>query len=167
VKRDGTGAWLMPSQMFRHLHDDDLARIVAWVRTLPASEGVTDRTQVHLVGRFIVVMGQFKSAARQIEELRAAGPGVDTSGRGAYLVMNLCSECHGQDLKGEPTAKAPSLIVAKSYSAEAFARLMNSGVGLGDRTFELMTPTSKARFAHLSAGEVDAIHAFLQSRPAD
>jgi cytochrome c553 len=167
VKRDGTGAWLMPSQMYRNLHDDDLARIVAWVRTVPASSGITEHTQIRLMGRFIVVMGKFKSAAQQIEDLSAAGPGVDMAGRGAYLVMNLCSECHGQDLKGEPAAKAPSLAVAKGYSAESFARLMNEGIGLGDRTFELMTPTAKARFAHLKADEVDAIYAFLQSRPAD
>jgi cytochrome c553 len=167
VKRDGTGAWLMPSQMFRNLHDDDLARIIAWVRTVPATEGITGQTQIRFMGRFIVVMGKFKSAAQQIEELSAAGPGADLSGRGAYLVMNLCSECHGQDLKGEPAAKAPSLAIAKGYSAEAFARLMSSGVGLGDRTFELMTETSKARFTHLSVDEVDAIYAFLQSRPND
>ena len=71
---------------------------------------------------------------------------MDTSERGAYLVMNLCSECHAQDLEGEPLAKSPSLAVAKGYSAEDFARLMSTGVGLGDRTFELMTPTAKARF---------------------
>jgi cytochrome c553 len=167
VKRDGTSAWFMPSQMFSHLHDEDLARIVAWTRTQPQSEGITERTQIHLVGRIVVVLGKFKSAARQIEDLNAASPGVDTNTRGAYLVMNLCSECHAQNLEGEPMAKSPSLDVARGYSAEAFARLMHSGVGLGDRTFELMTPTAKARFVHLTADEVEAIYAFLQSRPAD
>jgi cytochrome c553 len=167
VKRDGGGAWLMPSQMLRNLHDEDMARIIAWVRTMPARDGITEHTQIHLMGRVIVVLGKFKSAAQQIEELNAAGAGADIAGRGAYLVMNLCSECHGQDLKGEEAAKSPSLAVAKGYSAEAFAHLMSSGIGLGDRTFELMTPTAKARFAHLNTDEVDAIYAFLQSRPAD
>jgi cytochrome c553 len=167
VKRDGTGAWLMPSQMFRHLHDEDLARIVAWIRTMPASDGITERTQVHLMGRFIVVMGKFKSAAQQIEDQEGAAPGVDMSERGAYLTMNLCSECHGQDLKGEPEARTPSLAAAKGYSAEAFARLMNSGVGLGDRTLAVMSQTAKARVTHLNVDEVDAIYAYLQSRPAD
>jgi cytochrome c553 len=166
VKRDGTGAWLMPSQMFRHLHDEDLARLVAWVRSVPASDGVTERTRIHLMGRFIVVTGKFKSAAQQIEELSAAPP-AEMAGRGAYLVMNLCSECHGQDLAGEPEAQAPSLAVAKGYSAEDFVRLMNTGIGLGGRTFELMTPTAKARFSHLTAEEADAMHAWLQSRPGD
>jgi len=165
VKLDGTGAWLMPSQMFQHLHDEDLVRIVAWLRTVPPREGITERTQVHMMGRTIVALGGFKSAAQQIEE--QTGPGIDTSGRGAYLVMNLCSECHGQDLKGDEAAKSPSLAVAKGYSSEAFARLMYTGVGLGDRTFELMTPTAKARFTHLTTDEVDTIYAFLRSRPGD
>jgi cytochrome c553 len=167
VKRDGTSAWFMPSQMFSHLHDEDLARIIAWARAVPAGDGITERTKIHLLGRVLVVSGKFKSAAQQIQELNAAGPGVDTNTRGAYLVMNLCSECHAQDLKGEPLAKSPSLVVAKGYSAEDFARLMNSGVGSGNRTFELMTSTAKARFAHLSTDEVDAIYAFLQSRADD
>ena len=164
VKRDGTGAWLMPSQMFRHLHDEDVARIVAWIRTVPARDGLTERTRIHLMGRFIIVMGRFKSAAQQIEEMDAAGFMADTAGRGAYLVMNLCSECHGQDLEGEPEAKAPSLTVAKGYSAADFARLMNQGIGVGERNLELMTPTAKARFTYLAPREVDAMHAYLQSR---
>ena len=51
VKRDGTGVWLMPSEMFRHLHDADLARIIAWVRTVPPGEGVTGKSRFHLMGR--------------------------------------------------------------------------------------------------------------------
>ena len=166
VKRDGTGAWLMPSQMFRHLHDEDLARIVAWIRTVPAADGLTETTQFRLMGRFVVVSGEFKSAPQQIAELDAAGPAVDTSGRGAYLAMNLCSECHGQDLQGESATRTPALTRAKDYSAEEFARLMNTGVGPADRAVGLMTETSNARFAHLTTGEVDAIYAFLQSLPA-
>ena len=159
VKLDGTGAWLMPSQMFQHLHDDDLARIVAWLRKMPAREGTSERTKVHMMGRTIVVLGGFKSAAQQIEE--QTGPGIDTTSRGGYLTVNLCSECHGADLKGEEAAKAPSLVLAKGYSNDDFARLMYTGIGLGGRTFELMTPTAKARFAHLTPDEIEAIRSFL------
>jgi cytochrome c553 len=167
VKRDGTSAWFMPSQMFSHLHDEDLTRIIAWARTVPPGDGITEHTQIHLLGQIVVVLGKFKSAAEQIEDLQSGGPGVDMSTRGAYLVMNLCSECHAQNLQGEPLAKSPSLAVAKGYSEEAFARLMNTGVGLGDRTFELMTPTAAIRFSHLTAEEVGAMYGFLQERPAN
>jgi len=162
VKLDGTGVWLMPSEMYRHLHDQDLARLIAWVRTVPQSKAVTGKTQVHLMGRMIVAFDKFKSGARQIEEAEGAAP--IPAGRGAYLVMNACSECHGQDLNGRPEAKAPSLVLIKGYSTEQFARLMHDGIGTADRQFELMTPTAKARFSHLTPDEVQAVYEFLQSR---
>ena len=162
VKIDGTSAWLMPAEMFRHLHDEDVARILAWVRTVPASGEVAGKTSIHLMGRALVAMNQIKPVARQIDE--AKGEPAIPPGRGAYLVMNACSECHGQDLNGVPMANAPSLVVVKGYSAEQFARLMHEGVGVGEREFELMTPTAKARFSHLTADEVQAVYEFLQSR---
>ena len=162
VKIDGTSAWLMPAEMFRHLHDEDVARILAWVRTVPASGDVAGKSSIHLLGRALVAMNQIKPVARQIDE--AKGEPAIPSGRGAYLVMNACSECHGQDLNGVPMANAPSLVVVKGYSAEQFARLMHDGVGVGEREFELMTPTAKARFSHLTADEVQAVYEFLQSR---
>jgi len=162
VKIDGTSAWLMPAEMFRHLHDEDVARILAWVRTVPASGDVAGKSSIHLLGRALVAMNQIKPVARQIDE--AKGEPAIPPGRGAYLVMNACSECHGQDLNGVPMANAPSLVVVKGYSAEQFARLMHDGVGVGEREFELMTPTAKARFSHLTADEVQAVYEFLQSR---
>jgi len=161
VKRDGTGVWLMPSEMYRHLHDADLARIIAWVRTVPPAEGVTGKTRIHLMGRVIVTLDQFKSGARQIEEAEGAPP--IPPGRGAYLVMNACSECHGQDLQGKVEAHAPSLVLVKGYSAEQFARLVRDGVGTGERQFELMTPTAKVRFSHLTPDEVQAVYEYLQA----
>ena len=62
-------------------------------------------------------------------------------------------------------AKSPSLAIVKGYSAEDFARLMNTGIGLGNRTFELMTPTAKTRFSHLTPEEVESIRVFLTSQP--
>ena len=36
VKPDGTSVVFMPSEMFRHLSDEDLARLIAFLRTVPA-----------------------------------------------------------------------------------------------------------------------------------
>jgi cytochrome c553 len=166
VKRDGHGAWFMPSEMFRHLHDQDIARIIAWMRTMPKTAGIEEQTKMRIIGRFIVATEKYRSSAAEIELLEAAGPMRDPPGRGAYLVMNLCSECHGQDLKGRPEAKAPPLDVTKGYSLDAFARLLREGAGPGERTFELMTPTAKARFSSLLPEEIAAMHAFLQARAA-
>ena len=71
VKPDGTSVYFMPSEMIRHLSDEDLARVIAWVRSVPATEGITGKTEVRLVGRFIIATGQFKSAAEEIQSATA------------------------------------------------------------------------------------------------
>jgi mono/diheme cytochrome c family protein len=120
-----------------------------------------------MVGRYILASGQFQSAAQLIEQAAPDVAPVGLSAQadlGRYLAMSACSECHGQDLNGNPTAKAPPLVVAKGYSADAFSRLMHDGVALGDRELELMSRTARARFSVLTPDETQAIHTFLHSR---
>jgi cytochrome c553 len=167
VKPDGKSVLFMPSEMFRHLSDADLARLVAYLRTVPVTpEGVQEKTEVRILGRLILAKGDFNPAASNIESLPAAVAGFDANdpvSRGHYLVMNACSECHGQDLKGFAPANSPALVVAKGYSLEQFTRLMQQGVGLGERQFKLMSPTAKARFTQFKPDEVAAVYAYLQT----
>ncbi|MBC8027158.1 MAG: c-type cytochrome [Steroidobacteraceae bacterium] len=167
VKADGTGMLFMPAEMFHHMSDADAARIIAYVRTVRAAPGTEDRMEIRPLGRALIAAGEFKTGPRAIAEMAPPVNSFDAGdpvSHGKYLVMNLCTECHSQNLEGIPMAKSPPLSVAKSYSLEQFSRLMHDGVGIGDRTFELMTPTSKARFSHLREDEVAAVHAYLQSR---
>jgi cytochrome c553 len=168
VKPDGTSVLFMPSEMFRHLRDEDLTRVIAFLRSKPVvATGITEKTHLRPIGRLIIATGDFKPAARAIESLPAVDPHVDADDsitRGRYLTMNYCSECHGQDLQGVAPINAPALAVAKGYSSDQFSRLMQEGVGTGDRQFKLMTPTAKARFTQLTADEIAAMHAYLQSR---
>lgn len=168
VKPDGTSVVFMPSEMFRHLSDQDLARLIAWLRTVPASAGgIQEKTEVRLLGRFIVAKGDVQFAAQSIASLPPAEVSFDAAdpvSHGRYLVMNFCTECHGQNLEGFAPINAPALLVAKSYSAEQFARLLHEGVALGDRQLRLMSPTSKVRFSHFRDEELNAVYAFLQSR---
>ena len=168
VKPDGTSVVFMPSEMFRHLTDEDLARVIAFLRTVPANpDGIQEKTEVRMLGRLILANGDVKLGARNIESLPPPVKGYDPAdpvSHGQYLTMNLCSECHGQSLEGFAPINAPPLVIAKGYSAEQFARLMHDGVALGDREMRIMTSTAKARFSHLTDAEVAAIHAFLQSR---
>lgn len=167
VKRDGTGALFMPAGMFRFQRDEDMARVIAWVRSMPEVDGTTDKSQLRPLGRTVVALGQFKTSAREIEESPEAPMGFDAAdplSHGRYIAMNFCTECHGHDLNGIELAHSPPLTVAKGYSLEQFSRLMHDGVGAGDRTFELMTPTAKVRFSNFTTEEVSALHAYLQSR---
>jgi cytochrome c553 len=167
VKPSGKSVMFMPSEMFRHLSDVDLARLIAFLRTKPAvTEGVTEKTQLRPIGRFIIASGDFQLAASAIASLPAAAGGFDANdpvSRGRYLTMNFCSECHGQNLQGVAPIHSPALAVAKSYSLEQFTRLMQEGVGTGDRQFKLMTVTAKARFIQFTPEEIAAMHSFLQT----
>lgn len=167
VKPDGHSVLFMPSEMFRHLGDADLARLIAWLRTMPAiPEGVEEKTQVRIIGRLILANGDYKPGALAIESSPPAVDTFDANGpvsHGRYLTMNFCSECHGQDLQGFAPINAPALSVAKGYSPEQFARLMHDGVALGDRELKLMGPASRARFANFTPEETAAVHAFLRT----
>jgi cytochrome c553 len=168
VKPDGTSVMFMPSEMYRHLADEDLGRLIAYLRTLPVTrEGVQEKTQVRIIGRVLLAMGEFKPAAASIPDMPPAVRAFDSGNavsRGEHLTMTFCSECHGQSLEGFAPINAPALTVAKGYSLEQFARLMHDGVPLGDRELRLMGPTSQARFANFTPDEVAAVHAYLQSR---
>ena len=168
VKADGSSVLFMPSEMYRHLGDEDLAQLIAFLRTVPATaEGVQEKTQVRIIGRTLIAMGEFKTSALAIQTLPAAFntfDAKDPESHGRYLTMNFCSECHGQNLEGFAPISAPPLDVVKGYSAEQFARLMHDGVALGDRRTKLMSPTSQVRFSQFTPDEVAAVYAFLRSR---
>jgi mono/diheme cytochrome c family protein len=168
IKPNGKSVLFMPSEMFRHLTDQDLARVIAWLRTKPViAGGVTEQTQLRIIGRLIIAKGDFKLAGGSIPSLPAAASSNhdanDTLIRGRYITMNYCSECHGQSLEGFPPIAAPALTVAKGYTLTQFTRLMQEGVGVGDRQFKLMTPTAKARFAQLAPEEITSMHSYLQT----
>ena len=165
VKRDGAGAWVMPSEMYRHLHDADLARIIAWIRLMPKTDGITETTTWRPLGKLIIAKGDFRSSAEDILRREKAGEPRIPPGRGAYLVMGLCSECHGQNLEGRPEAhNAPPLAVVKAYSAEQFTMLLREGVAPGNRPLTLMRDTARIRFAHLTDEEMTLMHEFLKAR---
>jgi mono/diheme cytochrome c family protein len=167
VKPDGQSVKFMPSEMFRHLGDEDLARLIAWLRTVPATpNGVQEKTRLFIIGRALLAKGDFKTSARAIETLPPAVRTFDAGdpvSHGRYLTGNYCTECHGQNLEGFAPINSPALSVVKGYSLEQFSHLMLHGVALGDRQLKLMSPTSKARFSRFTPQEIAAVHAYLQS----
>ncbi len=165
VRPDGTGILFMPAEMTRHLDDADVARLIAYLRTVPPKPGVTLETEVRLGGRYILATGKYVPPARAILSAQPETPATLGAGaaHGRYLVMSLCTECHGQDLMGNPFAKSPPLIIAKGYPLEEFSKLLHEGIALGGRQTQLMASASRARFVRLTPEETADIHAFLQT----
>ena len=166
VRRDGRSTVGMPSSMFYQLSDADLGAILAFIRSVPVSEGPETEITLGPLARLGLVLGKYHPQADLIEHIAPRPAAVDTSDRlafGAYLAMTACSECHGTNLRGSPETLTPDLAIAASYSLDDFTRLMQTGTAIGDRELRLMSDVARGRFVHFTEREVQALHAYLSS----
>jgi cytochrome c553 len=167
---DGHVPVMMPIKMFQHLSDRDILDITAWLRSLPAvpnpdlpagawSEKLENELQE---GTFPFADDMRPDAGNQPPSIRPVEP----LALGKYLAMTSCSECHAWDLNGWPGDSAPSLIVAKAYTAENFAQLMRTGITATGKesTTGLMTQMARTRFHMLTDTEIAALKQYLDSR---
>ena len=165
VKRDGRSLWIMPSMMFSHLTDDDLADVIAYVRSAPERDGVGRELTLRALGRVGVVTEKFKPVVAELDAdiQRAAPDHTDPMSYGRYLVMNACTECHGAKLQGFEFLKAPNLLISAAYSEADLAKLLRTGVALGERKLDLMSRASALRFVGLTDVEIHAIRTYLNA----
>ena len=165
---DGSELWGMPSHIFTQLTDDDMAAIVAFLRSRPPTGTAHPRPSFKAAAVAEIEAGLFKSAPTEVAEADAAVPpelGQDLA-LGRYIVRATCAECHGLDLRGGPahpgmTAR-PDLRMVTAYDAVQFDRLMRTGVAVGDRDVGLMGEVSRGRFIHFTEREQQAVHRYLQ-----
>ncbi len=165
---DGSELWGMPSHIFNQLTDDDMAAIVAFLRTQAPAGPVHPRPAFAAGGRAEIAAGTFKSAPTEVAGSDAALPpdlGQDLA-LGRYLARVTCAECHNLDLRGGTpypgAATRPDLRMVTAYDAGQFDRLMRTGVAIGDREVGLMSEVARGRFSHFTAREQQAVHRYLQ-----
>lgn len=161
----------MPVHMFQFLADTEVRDLTAWMRALPAVANPTlpaarlsDVTRQQLVdGTFIYNDDDKPDRGNRPPAMRPSEP----LALGKHLAMTSCPECHGRDLNGwGPEDDAPSLIVAKAYTPETFARLMKTGItSTGKESATgFMSEVARSRFAGLTDEEVRALKLYLDSR---
>lgn len=170
VTHDGHVPFGMPIKMFQHLSDGEVRDITAWMRALPpvANPGLKsswfsdDIAQQIREGTHPYSEDMQPDAGNQPPQDRPAA-GIEL---GKHLAMTSCGECHGWDLNGFEGDDAPSLIVAKAYSAENFVRLMRTGLTASgkDSKTGLMSGVARWRFKSMSDEEIAAMKAYLDSR---
>jgi mono/diheme cytochrome c family protein len=112
VKPDGTPVKFMPSHVFAKLTDDDLAAIIAYIKTVPPVDNVTPASQFFPLGRVLFLLGATPQlAVDQIDHNAPApvpvqpGPTVEY---GKYLVsIGDCQGCHGPGFSGGKIPASP------------------------------------------------------------
>ena len=137
LKPDGTALVVMPSEIFGAIADDDMAPMIAYLKQLSPVDRELQPTTLRIVGRMVLGVGQFKTAA----ELAPRTPHLATVDRtpgpeyGRYLAsMAGCKGCHGDSFSGGPGFGPESPPVSNitptgigHYTEEDFKTAMRTG----------------------------------------
>ena len=172
VRPDGRGLLLMPSEDYGELSNQDLGRMVAYLRSIPPVDRVLPTRRLGPMMRGFLVAGGFDFAPAFEQH---AGPGVEaqpkaaTADFGRYL-STTCKGCHGADLAGgeafEPGGPPAANLTPHAvdglgtWSLEDFDRALRTGVRPDGRELDPAMPW--ASFAHFDDLEVEAIWAYLR-----
>ncbi len=168
VRPDGSGVMVaMPSASFAGLADDDMADLLAYLRSVPSEDRALPPTRLGAAIRIYSLIEELSvpalvdHAAPHPESAYRSSP----AAFGGYLARSICSECHGSDLLGEENdfLVTPSLAVAAAYSEEEFRRLLREGISRTDDELDLMREVALGRFAHYTDEEISSILAFARS----
>jgi cytochrome c553 len=107
LRPDGRPLIVMPSQAFYHLSDEDLAVIIAYIRSVPAVDRVHPASRVGPLGRALGLAGKLPLLPATLIDRSAPPPATvqaaATAEYGDYLVkVGGCYDCHGPSLAGGP-----------------------------------------------------------------
>ena len=167
VRKNGKSVWFMPSTMFYHLSDEDLGKIIAFLRSVPPSQGPATEAWIGPKWRLnLVTEGWYLPQAEEI--LRDAPwirDAIEPAGhnRGRYLAMTICTECHGMKLQGDLEGSTPSLAIVAAYSERDFFRLMRTATPLGGSQLGLMGEVARVRFVNFTDQEIRDLYSYLHS----
>ncbi len=167
VRPDGTALFTMPAEMYRSLSDEDLARLIAWLRTQPTREGESRPRWIGPLGRAGLVLGDLRSSRHWIETEgvlpRPADPALTL---GHYVAATACTECHGSELRGDGESTPSLVAIAPAYTAAEFGEFFRTGRAKGGRELAMMSGVARRRLAYLRVEEVEGLHAYLLSLAA-
>lgn len=109
IRRDGTPLFIMPSNEFNRFRDEETARLIAYVKSVPPVDNVTPARTIFPLARVLHTFGAPLVAAEKIDHSTqrnvAPLPGA-TMEYGEFLV-GACRFCHGEDLGGQKVGGEP------------------------------------------------------------
>lgn len=179
IAPDGRGLLVMTSAVHARMLPEETAALIAWLRSLPVKDGEDRPFKLRLLGRLMLILGDFRLQPLAVKQYRALMPpdlGPEHA-EGRQLAATICAECHGPDLSGGPAPFAdfnpsfggpgnlpPNLDIAGGYDLEQFRTLMRTGVPISGRNLGTMTSVAKRDLSHLTDDEIRAVHGYLVAR---
>lgn len=173
----GRPLMIMPSEDYNRFTDDDLASLVAYIRSMPPTPGGAAVLQLPLPVRALYGFGLIQDAAAKIDHTRPpAAPvpeGVSVQ-HGAY-VANMCLGCHGAQFVGGKIPGGPpdwppasrlapgeGTVMARYPDAESMIRLFKTGKRPDGTPVQVM-PFESLR--EISETDMRALHLYLRQLP--
>lgn len=177
VGSDGRALWVMPSENFSHLTDEDLGMVIAYLKSVPPVDNELPERKIEPMGQVMVALGMVPPvAADRIDHTAPSTaviePGV-TVAYGEYLARTMCTECHGATLNGipfgPPGAEVPSPNLTPggelaAWSEAEFMDTLQTGMTPDGRSLNEEMPWPY--FGQMTDEELKALWLYLQSLPA-
>jgi mono/diheme cytochrome c family protein len=178
VGYDGRGLSLMPSATWYYLSDQDLADLIAYLKSLAPVNNEMPPTDLGPLGRVMLTLGQLPpeivpnvtlidhSTPRPV----APKPGV-TVEYGKYLART-CALCHGANFNGQTIREGGNVYVALNltrggevgyWSEEQFMATLRTGVTPSGHHLKEFMPWKY--FGQMTDDELKAVWLYLQSLP--
>lgn len=159
--------WLMPSDSFQNLSDEDVVAIIAYLRSVEPAGDETPPPDIPEEAQAQLRQLGFGPATVAIAAARE-NPPLDLGEEhafGRHIAITACAECHGFDLTGQPEF-SPDLTIAGSYDRTGLVRLLETGEAMEGRDIGLMGAMVEFRFSHMTDHERDAVADYLLARAA-
>lgn len=173
VNRERRPLVFMPSQDYILLSKEDLASVVAYLRSVPPVEKENVPVKLGPIGKLLFATGKAPTiiAATAIDhgaQFTAKPSEEPTREFGRYLVATSCTGCHGRALTGGPIPGAPpewlpatDLTKLSEGTKEQFIKAMREGIRPDGSKVQFPMPI--ALTSQLTDLELDAMWMFLQS----
>lgn len=166
---DGRSLFIMPSEIFQSLSDQEVAALIAMVRSQPRGGSQTPGNSYGPIGRLGVVMGKFKTAPALVTDYSTIEPARvgQQFEAGRRLSVLYCSSCHNADLSGKevkPGESSPDLTIAGAYDLPAFMTLLRTGKPASGKDLPLMGRIARSDLRHMTDEEIGQLHSYLVAR---
>lgn len=174
VAPDGTSLLLMPSADFHNLRADDLAAIIAYIKSVPPVDSELPTSELKPLGRALLLADKLQvlsaEAIEQNSSMPSAIPAGPTAAYGGYLVsIGGCRSCRGENLLGSvvpdgSNAHAPPITrnSLAGWTEADFIAAMRTGLAPGGKQLAPIMPWRAV--GQLSDDELRALWQYLQSQ---
>ncbi len=173
VDPSGRALIVMPSEDYNRMSDADLGALIAYLKKMPAVEGLERVVALPLPVRVLYGFGAIRDAAAKIDHglpPQATVPMAADANYGRY-VANMCIGCHGEQLSGGKIPGAPpdwpaaanltpgeGSVMPRYARLDAFSSMLKTGKRPDGSAIAVMPFESLSR---LDDTEVAALHTFL------